>query len=152
MSIMAYITRWAVLIFSFLGIADSAYLAEHTGSNPPPSCSINGVFDGCRIVAESAYSHLFGIPLGVYGVVFYGTIFILAALALVTVSVYATHLLRMLAIIGALASAVFIYIQIFLIGALCLYCVTSAVISFIILVIVWLPVHAKSRSQSENNS
>ncbi len=148
---MTYVTRWAVLFFSFVGIADSAYLAEHTGKNSLPSCSLNGVFDGCRIVAESAYAHLFGIPLGVYGVVFYGTIFILVALTLVTTLVYITRLLRIFAVVGALASVVFIYIQIFLIGALCLYCVTSAVISFLILGCVWLPIR-KTIPLRGNNS
>lgn len=149
---MTYITSWAIIVLSFLGIADSAYLAEHSGSNPPPSCSLTGVFDGCRIVAESAYSHLFGIPLGVYGVVFYGTIFALAAFTLVTTFVYITRLLRIFAGIGALASAVFIYIQVFLIGALCLYCVTSAVISFLILAVVWLPIRSKMSLTPKNNS
>ncbi len=142
---MTYITSWLIIALSFLGIADSAYLAEHTGNNPPPSCSPVGVFDGCRVVAESVYSHLFGIPLGVYGVVFYGTVFILAALTLVTTFMYLTRLLRIFAVVGALASAVFIYIQIFLIGALCLYCVTSAVISFLILASVWMPIRFHSK-------
>lgn len=143
MNVMTYVARLAVLAFSFFGIADSAYLAEHSVATSLPSCSFGGAFDGCRVVAESSYSHLFGIPLGVYGVAFYSILFALAATTLVVAHTYLVRLLRIFSVIGAAASAVFIYIQVFLIGALCLYCVTSAVISFIILVIVWLPVYLK---------
>ncbi len=140
---MAYPVRWIIIVLSFFGIADSAYLAQHTVIGSLPSCSF-GTVDGCRIVAESAYSHLFGIPLGVYGVVFYGLIFVLAALSLIIFHIHITRSLRVLAVIGATASVVFICIQVFIIGALCMYCETSAILSFLILIAVWLPEHLKT--------
>src|SRR3989338_6577488 len=72
----------AVLILAFLGLANSAYLAQQETSGDPLLCNIQN-FSGCNIVAASEYSKLFGIPLAEYGVLFYGILFVLAALELV---------------------------------------------------------------------
>ena len=63
-----------LLVLSFLGIADSTYLSYTALTGSSLACSIKGL-DGCNVVAQSIYSHLFGIPLGVYGVIFYVLLF-----------------------------------------------------------------------------
>lgn len=130
---MSIISRWLILIFSFLGIADSAYLADSALTGVLPTCRFGSV-DGCKTVAQSAYSHLFGIPLGVYGVVFYTLLFILSAVALLWIHQKVKTAIQVLAVFGVLASLAFIGIQIFLIKALCLYCVTSAALTVFILI------------------
>src|ERR1700761_6011126 len=107
-----------LLILSFLGLADSAYLANAALTNTALVCNISGL-EGCNVVAQSAYSHLFGIPLGVYGVVFYGIVFILSALLFVEPKRFVHNTLAILGVLGLIASIVFLGIQFFLIKALC---------------------------------
>lgn len=128
----------ALLVLSFLGIADSWYLASSALTGSPLVCTINGL-SGCNIVEQSVYSHLFGIPLGLYGVVFYGLMFIVAALLLTLSSRRAHLLLVIFGGVGLIASLVFVGIQVFIIKALCIYCLASAVIAFFVFLIsFWL--------------
>jgi uncharacterized membrane protein len=121
------------LVFAFLGIADAWYLAQSAITGSSLSCSIEGL-DGCNIVAQSAYSHLFGVPLGVYGVFFYALVFILAAVALVHMRRPLALGLFALGITGLLASIAFIGIQVFLIQALCIYCLASAFLALLVFI------------------
>jgi uncharacterized membrane protein len=127
-----------LLIITLLGLADSWYLAEKALTGGTLTCNISGL-EGCNVVAQSVYSHLFGIPLGVYGVVFYGVVFILSALLLIEPKRFIHSTLAVLGTIGLLASIVFLGIQFFLIKALCVYCLGSAVVSLLVFVVtVWL--------------
>ncbi len=139
---MSTFTRWSVLVFSFLGIADSTYLADRALTGTLPTCRI-GSIDGCKTVAESAYSHLFGIPLGIYGVVFYTLIFVLVAVTLLWVHHYVKTAIQVLAVSGAVASIAFVAIQYFIIKAMCLYCETSAALTLLILIAVFWRTHAQ---------
>ncbi len=76
-----------------------------------------------------------GLPIAVYGVVFYAALFVLAALLLVMPKKPLYMILFRFSIIGALLSVVFLGIQFLLIKALCIYCIASAVISFMVLVV-----------------
>lgn len=120
-----------ILVLSLVGLADSWYLAESAVTDTPLVCG-PGVLEGCNAVAQSPYSKLFGIPLGLYGVVFYGLILVLSVVALKTSSHSVSRGLLLVSGVGALASVAFLYIQFFLIKALCMYCLLSAVISFVL--------------------
>ena len=122
-----------ILFLAFAGLADSAYIAQHEVSGTPLLCNINNL-SGCNIVATSPYSHLFGIPLAVYGVVFYGIIFALAALELVIFDRLLRRFLQGMAFIGVIASLYFTLIQVFVIGALCVYCLASAGIALLMMI------------------
>lgn len=119
----------ALLVLAFLGIADSWYLAESAATDTPLICG-PGLLEGCNAVAQSPYSKLFGIPLGVYGVLYYGLLFVAAAAMLTGQLKHGAKFLFALTLLGALASLVFVFIQVFLIKALCVYCLASAGISF----------------------
>lgn len=117
-----------ILVLAFIGIADSWYLAETALNGIAPACDVT-ILSGCQQVAQSPYSKLFGVPLGVYGTLFYSSVFAVAAL-LVLYRKRRVYLgLYMLGIGGFCASLVFVLIQAFLIGSFCIYCVLSAVIS-----------------------
>jgi uncharacterized membrane protein len=128
-----------LLVLSFLGIADSAYLSYTALTNTALTCNIKGL-DGCNTVAQSVYSHLFGIPLALYGVVFYVLVFILSAALLF----WSHRLLRAwiaaFGAVGLIASIIFELIQVVLIKAICVYCLGSAIVSlfiFILAMMVW---------------
>lgn len=122
---------WLILILAFCGIADSAYIAESISTGTPLICNI-GNLDGCNIVAQSPYSVLFGIPLADYGLLFYGILFLLAAIEIAVVSKLIRRLIQAVAILGFIASVVFVYIQVELIGAICIYCMASATITLLV--------------------
>jgi uncharacterized membrane protein len=126
-----------ILILAFLGLADSAYLAEHEASGTPLLCNIQN-FSGCNVVATSQYSHIFGIPLAEFGVLFYSIVFVLAALELVIFDRLLRRVLQMAALIGVAASLYFTLVQIFFIGAFCIYCLASALITVFILILASL--------------
>jgi uncharacterized membrane protein len=123
-----------VLVLSFIGIADAWYLTQSAYAGTPLLCNIGAELDGCNIVAQSAYSRLFGLPLALYGVFFYGFLFVFSAAALVRPRRSLYFALYWLGIMGLVASFVFISIQLSLIKAICVYCFGSALISFVIFV------------------
>lgn len=126
-----------VLALSFLGIADSWYLFQSAVTDTALTCDIGAGLDGCNIVAQSPYSQLLGIPLALYGVGFFALLFASGAALLLTPSRLLEKGLLALAAFGAAASVVFVYIQFFLIKALCIYCLLSAAITFALLYIAW---------------
>jgi uncharacterized membrane protein len=123
-----------ILVLAFCGLADAAYLAQHVMSGAPVICNIQGLSD-CNTVVGSQYSHLFGIPVAELGVLFYGVLFILAALELLLFDAFLRRVLQVTAIIGIIVSLYFTFLQIFVIRAFCMYCLTSAVVTLLILIV-----------------
>lgn len=122
-----------ILFLAFAGLADAAYIAQSEASGTPLICS-GQVVGGCNLVAQSAYSHLFGVPLADYGLLFYGAIFVLAALELVLYDRTLRRALQLLAVLGLLSSIYFVFIQIFAVQAFCIYCTASGIISLLVLI------------------
>lgn len=127
-----------VLILSFLGIADSWYLYQSAITDTALSCDLGSGLDGCNIVAQSVYSRLFGIPLGLYGVGFFALTFVLAASLSVVSSRRLYQALLAMSIGGVAISAVFVFIQFVLIKALCIYCIASAGITVLMLALSFM--------------
>lgn len=123
-----------ILILAFAGLADSAYIAQNEASGTPLLCNIQN-FSGCNIVAASQYSHLFGIPLAQYGVIFYSIIFILAALEIVIFDRLLRRVLQAASLIGLISSLYFVFVQMFFIGAFCIYCSMSGLITLLIFIL-----------------
>ena len=128
----------AVLMLSFLGLADSWYLADSALSGNELTCSIAGL-EGCNAVADSPYANLFGIPLALYGTAFYAILFTLAAIALLLPSRRLYGALLACGTLGVVASLYFLFVQIMFIGAICIYCLLSALITFVLFCLtLWL--------------
>ncbi len=123
-----------ILLLAFCGVADSAYLTQHEIDGTPLLCTVQNL-SGCNIVATSSYSHVFGVPLAVFGVFFYGMIFILAALELVLFDRLLRRLLQGISLVGILASLYFSAIQWVVIGAFCIYCTASTIIAILIFIL-----------------
>lgn len=116
-------TPWAFLVVSFLGFLDATYLtAEHYLAGVP-LCPLLG---GCEKVLTSQYATVLGIPLGLLGMIYYLTVLILTVLYLDTKRINPLKIVALLSIVGIVTSLVLLYLQIFVIGALCLYCLISA--------------------------
>lgn len=120
-----------IIVLAFAGLADSFYLAEHEVSGTPLICNVQNL-TGCNIVANSEYSHIFGIPVANVSVVLYSIIFIFAILELVLFDRILRRVIQGGAVIGLVISIISAFIQVFIIHALCIYCLASGVISILI--------------------
>jgi uncharacterized membrane protein len=127
---------YLILLLSFCGLADSAYITKSEVSGTPLICNINGL-SGCNVVAASPYSHLFGISLAEYGLLFYGTIFLLAALELLVRDRIVRRALQWIAGFGLVMSLVFVLLQVVVINAICIYCMGSAILALLIALSAW---------------
>jgi uncharacterized membrane protein len=122
-----------MFVLSLLGLADSLYLAKHKADGTPLLCNIENL-SGCNVVANSPYSDVFGIPLADLGVLFYIAMLVLVCFEYLFSHIHARRALLVATAVGALLSLYFIFVQIFLIRALCIYCIGSAIIAFALLV------------------
>jgi uncharacterized membrane protein len=102
----------------------------------PLLCNIEAL-SGCNEVAQSSYSYFFGVPLADFGVLFYGLLFIVVAVELMYSHVYFRRGIQILAAIGFIASAYFIFLQTSVINAFCVYCVASALFSLLIFILAY---------------
>lgn len=123
------IILWAIIALALVGFTDSAFLLSKRLSGAPIPCFITS---GCDAVSNSPHSVLFGVPLSAWGVIFYFGIGFLALLYWDTKKEIFAKLLAVATTLGFLSSLYFIYIQKFLIGAFCIYCILSAVVSTVL--------------------
>ncbi|RJQ37121.1 vitamin K epoxide reductase family protein [Candidatus Parcubacteria bacterium] len=127
----------ALIIAAAIGFLDAAYLAAKYFTGGPIACS---VLDGCDTVTKSAYAVPAGIPVAVLGVMFYASVLVLALVFRERRSVTIARLLAIAGAIGFLASVWLVSVQVFILDALCLYCILSAGSStaiFILGIAVW---------------
>lgn len=140
------------MVLAFFGVADSAYVSQHEATGSPLICNIQSL-SGCNTVTSSPYSYVFGISLAEYGIIFYGGIFVLAALELVLVDQFLRRALQGLSIFGLAVSVYSIFLQVFVIRALCVYCLGSALIILLVFIFSSLiePLHQKRAIQRNTN-
>lgn len=126
--------NWVLYLFlavSFLGFADASYLTALHFLGEAPACSI---LEGCEQVTTSSYSVVFGIPVALLGALYYLTIFLSTAIFLDTPKKLFAQILKYLPWTGLIASAWFVYLQLFVIEAICLWCMGSAVSSSLLFI------------------
>ena len=128
--------RTLMVFLALAGLADAAYLADMALTGGTLVCDIQGL-SGCNTVAQSAYSWVLGLPLALYGVFFYCAFLITLVLyGRIGMRTYEIALMA-LAAIGVLFSSYFLYLQLFVIEALCIYCIGSAVVSYFLALLVF---------------
>lgn len=128
--------KWltTMLVLAFVGLSDAIYLASeyYRGSNI--RCFITS---GCNQVAASKYAALFGIPLGVWGALYYALLIFLILLVIDKKNNLAKKTVVYLPWWGLIFSLGLTYIQAFIIGAWCSYCLLSALICLLIFILIW---------------
>jgi len=123
------ITLGIMVVAVIVGFIDSSYLFYKYLTASPIDCLL---FDGCNTVAKSPYSHVFGIPLPLFGMIFY-TLMLGAVIFLAKhQNLLLARLTLVLGFIGFAFSLYFIYLQGFIIQAFCIYCLISALTSTIL--------------------
>jgi uncharacterized membrane protein len=118
-----------LILLSFLGLVDTLYLGIHRGK--PVPCSVT---NGCEEVLNSSYSALAGIPISWFGFAFYLGVFSAAVFA----SFGDDGVLRLIfwpALAAFLISLGLVAIQAFVLRAYCQYCLGSAILVTLILIV-----------------
>lgn len=118
------------LILSFIGLADSSYLSVISFTQSKVPC-VAGL--ACEKVLTSAFSHIGVIPIALIGAIYY---LALSALFLGYLDRTNSKYLRWafkLIILGTFAEVGLVSLQLFVIHAICPFCMISAVVTFLIL-------------------
>ena len=126
--------RVAHLALAVVGVLISAYLTWTHFAGLTPVCTGSG--EGCQTVQSSRYASLLGIPVAVLGLVAYGgLVFSVAVWA--EIGIFLSFLISL---VGTLFRVYLTYLEVFIIGALCQWCLASAVIMVAALVCATLAV------------
>ena len=122
----------AFALISFVGLIDATYLAAKFFLGESPACSL---LKGCESVTTSEYAVLFGVPVALLGAVYYGCMLIGTFVYFDTKKESVLRVLSFFTIVGLIASAWFMYLQLFVLYALCLYCIASAASSTLLFIL-----------------
>lgn len=129
------------LVLGFLGFLDATYLAILHFRHAFPPCTLAKT---CEVVLTSSYATFLGIPIALFGSLFYVAVIVL----LLTLwqrggaswgnkfldFVFSPLALFLLCFAGLLFGVYLVYIQFFVLHATCQYCLTSEGISLLLLV------------------
>jgi len=117
------------LVLGLIGAADASYLTIEHYRSASVGCVI---FNGCDTVLASSYATIGTMPVSLLGALYYFAILFLVALyfylrfaASPQAEPVFDFMIRF-TLIGFLASLYFVYLQLFVLQAICTYCMVSA--------------------------
>jgi uncharacterized membrane protein len=124
-------------VLDVIGLLVAGYLSVVELSGGVPAC---GIIKGCEEVALSQYARIGGVPVAVFGVVLSVALLSLA-LAWWKTDIYGLLLGHYgLSLVGVIFDGYFLYLQVFVIKAVCIWCVTyeiSLLLRFLIALVVY---------------
>jgi uncharacterized membrane protein len=127
--------RMIVAALALAGIFISLYLTLYKlGIIAELSCSVGS----CETVNLSKWSRFLGLPVAAWGLLFYFDVFVLAVLGTLPRFEYEVAFSMIIvaqAAVGVLFSAWLTYLELAVIHAICIWCVTSAVVVTLILIV-----------------
>lgn len=127
-------TYLIVALISLIGLGDAIYLTVEHITGASLRCTI---ISGCSEVLSSPYAQIGSIPLAAIGAAAYFVVFSLAVLAAFGYPVVKL-LLKILLGLMFLATLLLLYLQAFVIGHFCQYCLLSAAVTTALTLIVFL--------------
>jgi uncharacterized membrane protein len=126
--------KWASIVTAILGGLDAAYLLVLKLTSAQAMCLGSG---DCSTVNSSRYSEINGIPISLLGLLAY--LAIIGILAIETRSRFLKQngnlLVFGLSLVGVLFSAYLTYVELYVIHAVCPFCVASAILITIIFIL-----------------
>jgi uncharacterized membrane protein len=114
--------RIAAAVLALAGIGVATYIAIAESGGGAPKCLAGG--SGCETVADSKYAHLAGVNVAVIGIVGY-VLVLVAAIVPGDPGRFGGFLT---ALIGFGFSLYLTYLELFVIDAICQWCVASAIL------------------------
>ena len=128
-----------LLVLALLGLVDSLYLLLKKLKNEKIVCFLG---KDCDTVVKSAYGRLLGFPNEALGILFYlgvvGAVILMAQGVEVLFGFSILVFLRSAAVLAFLASLYLLYVQAFKLKMWCEYCIVSAAINTLILLLLFL--------------
>lgn len=119
-----------------LGMFDAGYLTYEHYTDSIPVCTTHILFADCGKVLQSQYSVVMGVPLATIGLIHYTLLSVLLYAAVTKGNRFARTAALIQSTAGLFASAYFVYLQLFVIQALCFYCMLSAFISTVLFLLI----------------
>ncbi len=144
---LSYAKTWAIPLLDLVGLGIATYLAYVEVTHVEAFC---GPIGECNIVQTSSYALMLGIPVAVLGVLHYlaigalwvGQRYLSGRLANLT-----TLGLLGLTLFGTLFSIYLTYLELFVVRAICSWCLGSAVATTILMLLVVVPVTGSQSSE-----
>lgn len=115
-----------------IGFSDATYLTAKHFLGEPVTCSI---LKGCEQVTSSPYSLFLGLPVALFGSAFYLAVLLLVAIYFQYRNQWILKIITALSFLAVAASAHFVYLQLFVIKAICIFCMASAITSTTIFIL-----------------
>jgi len=132
--------RIAAAILAVIGIGVTAYLVWERYHGNAPVCALGG---GCLTVQRSEWSTVAGVPVAWMGLVAYVGLLVCALVP----RQWAALGSLFITILGVMLSAYLTYLELFQIKAICEYCVTSAIVVTLLLVLSIIRLALLSRAE-----
>lgn len=133
---------YAFLFLSAVGFLDASYLAVLHYYGISAQCLL---VEGCDQVLSSPYASFGAVPLALWGVLYYAAVFVVSLLYLESSKIRYLFVVAHGTAIGFFASLALLYLQIFVIEALCFYCLVSALISTLLFLFGIFVIYYKGR-------
>lgn len=136
--------KWLLILIiaiSFIGFLDATYLTiQHYQAGILPCVG----FTGCEQVTTSKYATLGNIPIALFGAIYYLIILLSGLIFFDTKKDKVLLVLSYLPIAGFAVSLFLLYLQLFVIHALCTYCVISLSTSTLLFILGLMVLKFKS--------
>ena len=115
-----------LLVVGAVGFIDASFLAVEYLLGKVPPCTL---VQGCDVVTRSQYATIFGIPISVLGALYYLCFVIAAVWYLDKKNTQPLMVMAKLSVFGFLFSMYLVGLQLFVLKAICVYCMYSATTS-----------------------
>ena len=130
------------LTVSLIGFVDATYLTIQHYRGASLDCY---VLRDCEEVTTSQYATIGSIPIGLLGALYYVSIILLTTAYLDTKHSRLLTIIPLLTTLGFLVSLILVYLQIFVIRALCWYCLLSALASTALFILAVISVRTSTK-------
>jgi uncharacterized membrane protein/thiol-disulfide isomerase/thioredoxin len=124
------LASWLIPLIIVAGLLVAGYLAYVEMTLVEATC---GVLGDCNAVQQSSYARILGIPVGIIGILGYITILSLWMVNRFRNQQWLNAALFVMALLGVGFSTYLTFLEPFVIGASCVWCLTSAVVMGILL-------------------
>jgi uncharacterized membrane protein len=119
-----------LVLVALAGLIVAGYLTYIEITLSEPVC---GLIGECNLVQQSPYARILGVPVGLIGIVGYIGILILSLVKREANAQQIDRILFAAALLGVIFSIYLTFLEPFVIGASCVWCLTSAVLMAILL-------------------
>lgn len=136
--------NWMIpIILAMMGLGTDFILFYNKVSHTSTACPLGG---SCDFVNNSVYSEMFGIPVSVFGLLAFTFFFILAWVAWHKKidEVLALKVLALFSGLTLVGIAYFVFLMLFVLGAICTWCMFSHLIMLSIFLFAVYHLHARN--------